>query len=106
MNDVQFVEAARHLAGRALESAPAGFDQQLDFLTAHLVARKFEERERAVSKRAYQDFLRFYDGKPAEAGKLIAQGESRPNPSLSPAELAAMTMLANQLMNLDEVLNK
>ena len=106
MNDVQFVEAARHLAEGALKAAPASFDGQLDFLTAHLVARKFEDRERAASKRAYQDFLRFYDSKPADAKKLIAQGDSKPDPSLGAPEFAAMTMLANQLMNLDEVLNK
>jgi hypothetical protein len=105
MNDVQFVEAARTLAEHALKAAP-GFDQQLDFLTMHLVARRFEVRERDASKRAYHDFLRFYDGKPDEAKKLIAQGESKPDPSLGAPEFAAMTMLANQLMNLDEALNK
>jgi hypothetical protein len=33
-------------------------------------------------------------------------GESDPDKSLDPKELAAWTMLANELMNLDEVLNK
>ena len=37
---------------------------------------------------------------------LLAVGESKPDPSLDAAELAAWTMLANQLMNLDEALNK
>ena len=40
------------------------------------------------------------------AKKLIAVGESKADPTLDPSELAAWTMLANQLMNLDEVLNK
>ena len=104
MNDVQFVEAARRLAERALQAAE--FERQLDVLTLRLLSRRFDEREREASKRAYRDFLRFYDGKPDEAKKLIAQGESKPSPSLGAPELAAMTMLANQLMNLDEALNK
>ena len=33
-------------------------------------------------------------------------GESKADPALDPATLAAWTMLANELMNLDEVLNK
>jgi hypothetical protein len=33
-------------------------------------------------------------------------GQSPRDPSLDTAELAAWTMLVNQLMNMDEVLNK
>ena len=40
------------------------------------------------------------------ARKLIAVGESRPDPTLEASTLAAWTMLANEMMNLDEVLNK
>ena len=40
------------------------------------------------------------------AKKLIAVGESKPTDEVPAAQLAAMTMVANQLMNLDEVLNK
>ena len=43
---------------------------------------------------------------PTDAKKLIAFGESKADPALDAVELAAWTMLANQLMNLDEVLNK
>ena len=38
--------------------------------------------------------------------KLIAVGESKADPALDPATLAAWTMTANEVMNLDEVLNK
>lgn len=41
-----------------------------------------------------------------EAKKLIAVGESQADPKLEPSLLAARTMVVNQLMNLDEVLNK
>ena len=43
---------------------------------------------------------------PTDAKKLIAFGESKADAALDAAELAAWTMLVNQLMNLDEVLNK
>ena len=67
-------------------------------MTQRLLARRFDDRERAAARKAYQDFLRFYDSKPQEATRLIAQGESKPDASLPPAELAAATLLANQLI--------
>jgi hypothetical protein len=47
-----------------------------------------------------------YGTAPAEATALITLGESQPDPSLPPAELAAWTMISNQLLNLDETLTK
>ena len=43
---------------------------------------------------------------PDDARHLLSVGESKADPSLDPATLAAWTMLANELMNLDEFLNK
>ena len=43
-------------------------------------------------------------GRGEEADRAWAS--RRPTPTLDPATLAAWTMLANALMNLDEVLNK
>jgi len=106
MNDVQFVEAARNLAQRAMEAHKNNFDLQLDFLTERLISRRFESKEREIVKASHRDFLRHYDSTPADAGKLIAVGESKANSKLGLAEFAALTMVSNELMNLDEVLNK
>ena len=43
---------------------------------------------------------------PDGAKKLLAVGQSPADPKLDPPTLAAWTMLTNELMNLDEVLNK
>ena len=48
----------------------------------------------------------YYEQHPEDAELLIQVGESTPNETLESSELAAWTMLANELMNLDEVLNK
>jgi hypothetical protein len=48
----------------------------------------------------------YYDAHPDDAKQVIQVGESRPDESLPAAELASWTMLTNELMNLDEVLNK
>ncbi len=43
---------------------------------------------------------------PTRPEELIAIGESKPDPRLSPSELAAWTMIGNVILNLDEVMTK
>jgi hypothetical protein len=104
MNDPQFVEAARNLAQRAMDTQ--GLPARVDFMTLRLLARRLEPKERALVERSYGEFVSYYQGHPADAAKLIAVGESKADARLPRAELAALTMVANQLMSLDETLNK
>lgn len=107
MNDVQYVEAARFLAERAMrERAAAAFDDKANFIAVNVLSRPMVERELAVLRKSHRAFLSHYDSKPAEAKKLIATGEKKADPALPPAELAAWTMVASQVINLDEALNK
>jgi hypothetical protein len=106
MNDTQFIEAARHLAQTALIEGGDTFDSRLDFVTLRVLARKLDQKERSVAAKAYKDYLSYYDSKPGDAKKLLSEGESETDPNVNAAELAAMTMTASQVMNLDEVLNK
>jgi hypothetical protein len=106
MNDTQFLEAARALAQKSMREAGEGFDARLDFLTLRLVAREFSERERKVARSSFESFLDEYRGSSDSARALLAVGESPADESLSMVESAAWTMLASELMNLDEVLNK
>ena len=105
MNGPQFFEAARHLAQRALGSSRQ-LDEQLDFMSDRLLARRLDDRERAIAGAAYQDYLRYYDSNPDQARRALLVGDSEPESTLPRPEFAALTMVANQLMNLDEVLNK
>ncbi|MBX9582298.1 MAG: DUF1553 domain-containing protein [Gemmataceae bacterium] len=105
LNDVQFVEAARVLAETAMKAS--GEDAgRLDFLGRRLLARPFRPAEVEVLTESLADLRSHYKAKPEDAKKLIAFGERKADPKLDPAELATWTMLANQLLNLDEVLNK
>ena len=106
MNDTQFVEAARRLAQQALTSGGSTPEQRFDFVGEELLARPFEDREVKVLRGAWHDFLSYYDAHPQDAKKLLAVGESKADDKLNPAEFAAMTMVVNQVMNLDEVLVK
>jgi len=106
MNDPQFVEAARFLAQTALNQAQPDFASRLDFLTERLLSREFSTHERTVAEKSLADFLRHYEEDSADASKLLATGEATVDEDLPAPELAAWTMMANQLMNLDEALNK
>jgi hypothetical protein len=106
MNDTQFVEAARHLAQVTLKEGGDKMDGRLDFLTARLLARTLRPEERKVVQGTLDELLAYYQSHGDDAKKLIAFGESKADPALNVSTLAAWTMLANQLLNLDEVLNK
>ena len=47
-----------------------------------------------------------YQQDAAQAQALITVGESKPDPKVPPAELAAWTIAASEIMNLDESLTK
>jgi mono/diheme cytochrome c family protein len=105
MNDPQFVEAARCLAQLTLKEK-GDFGARLNFLTQRLLSRDFDKNERQICDKALTGFMAHYRSRPEEARKLIQTGASAPDVVLSPVDLAAWTMLASQVMNLDEALNK
>ncbi len=106
MNDTQFVEASRFLAQRAMREAGDDFDRRLDYLTTRLLARPFADPERTVARRTWSGLLDHYREDPAAAKQLVDVGDSPHDAALAVDESAAWTMLASQLMNLDEALNK
>jgi len=106
LNDPQFVEAARHLAQTTLKEGGDKAENRIDFMAKSLLARPFCEEEAKIVSANLNDLLAFYKAHQDDAKQLIAVGESKADPNMDPSALAAWTMLANQLMNLDEVLNK
>jgi hypothetical protein len=108
MNDVQFIEASRHLAELALKAAAgqADADKALHFLAQHLLTRNWKPNELVILRASLAAQLAEFQTDLPAAQKLISYGDSKPDPALDAATLAAWTMLANQVMNLDETLNK
>ena len=106
LNDPQFVEAARRLAQTALKDGGDKPESRLDFMARRLLSRSFRPEEAQVVLKSLDELVGFYKGHTEDAKKLLAVGESKVDPSLEASTLAAWTMLANELMNLDEVLNK
>jgi len=106
MNDPQFVEAARYLAERTLIDGGEQPESRLDFLARRLLARSLRPEEAPIVQSSLNELLAFYKDHADEAKQLTEVGEVKADAKLDVPTLAAWTMLANELFNLDEVLNK
>ena len=105
LNDTQFVEASRQLAARAILSSPK-FNDRLDNITKPLLGRTFAPEERSVVYKMEQDFLRHYQDDWTDAAALVAVGDSKINPRIPTREWAVWTLVASEVLNLDESLTK
>jgi hypothetical protein len=106
MNDPQFVEAARKLAEAAVLAAGEDRNKTVDFISQRVLSRPVTDKERALLTASSDTFLAHYKQKPEEASALLAVGESKVSGAVAPPTLAAWTMVCNQVLNLDEALNK
>ncbi len=105
MNDPQFVEACRELGSRALQEEQE-FDARLDFVTTRLVGRKMDAAERKIISEFLDTALADFRLKTDEAVKFINTGATPPRKDADAPELAAWTLLASQILNLDETITR
>jgi hypothetical protein len=102
MNDVQQFEAARVLAQRLLTEAGPGPQDRIALGYRFVLARRPAPEETAVAAKMVQTLLDRYRQHPESARQVVHAGESPLKPGLAEPELAAYTLLANLLLNLDE----
>jgi len=106
LNDIQFIEAARVLAQTTLQQADTSTPGRLNFIARRILSREFTQDEQVILIASLINLTRDYQATPDEAARLISTGESKPDSTLPAPELAAWTLIVNQVMNLDETLNK
>jgi mono/diheme cytochrome c family protein len=105
LNDPQFIEAARVLAAAVLEQG-SELESRLNFLSKRVLARTLTDEEKAIVRHSLDELVQHYQAQPNQAKELLKVGETAAKAELPEAELAAWTMIVNELLNLDEVLNK
>jgi mono/diheme cytochrome c family protein len=105
-NDPTYVEASRELAERILTEGGATSGERIVFAFRLATSRVPTIREAAVLGRILDHQLAHFRGDAAAATKLLSVGESPRNEKLDAAELAAWTMVASTILNLDEVVTK
>jgi hypothetical protein len=98
LNDTQFVEAYRKVAERAIK-ASANPDEQLITLWRLAARRHPDANELAAIRKFRAAEVARLQQKPEEAKKLLAIGVAPADPTIDPAQLAAMTVLTAGVMN-------
>ena len=106
MNDVQWVEAARALAERAIREAGPLPEQRISRMSLILLARVPPPQMAAVLEKSFSEMQKHYAANPKDARSLVNIGEKRRDSSIPEPELAAWTMIASEMLNLDETVNK
>lgn len=106
MNDVQHFEAARALATRILTEGGDGSAARIAWAFRTVVGRKPSDRETLIVWGALEKHLARYQKDPEAAKAAVHNGESKPPENLAEPELAAWTLVANLLLNLDETVTK
>ncbi|MBK1832837.1 DUF1553 domain-containing protein [Roseibacillus ishigakijimensis] len=103
LNDVQFVEAARHLASRLSGSTAR---EQIAEAFLRLTGRPASERESEILATLYQSEHARLAQDPEATRHLLAHGDSPASESDHPAQLAAATSVCLAILNLDATIWK
>ena len=106
MNEQLFVESSRALAERTLREAAGDTDARLRHLFRLVTSRAPDATELSVLRDTLGEHLTKFRADAKAAQALIRVGESQPDPTRDPGELAAWTMVGNLVLNLDEVINR
>jgi len=106
LNDPQFFEASRILAERIQKEAPNSIDESISLGFRICTSRKPKKKELELLKELYFKQLDKFRKKPNLAYEIFRSGEKPRDRSLNRYKTAAMTMVANTLLNHDEVYMK
>lgn len=104
MNDPTYVEASRKLAERLLTEGGSTTAARLNLAYRLCVSRPAAPQEIKILSGLLSDQLIRFGKDATLADKLLAVGESKRNPALDKNELAAWTLIASTVLNLDETI--
>ncbi len=106
LNEVTHVEAARVFAQRVLASGGSTDHDRLRWAFRTATSREPRSEELTALSNGLIRRLELFKARPADAEKLLTTGKAPLPSQLEPIQLAAWTMTANVLLNLDEVVTR
>ena len=106
LNDPTYVEAARRLAERMLAQGGPTIEGRLAFAFRSAVARPPTAEEGRILTTILNQAMARFQGDKAAANQLLAVGSAQQGSKIDPVELAAWTMVASTILNLDETISK
>jgi hypothetical protein len=106
LNDVTYVEAARHLGQLMLTEGGGTPEERVAYAFRRATARPPSTDELTILLRGLERYRQTF-GKDIEAARrFLRHGDSPPDTKIDPAELAAYAATAGVIMNLDETVTK
>ena len=102
LNDPQYVEAARVLADRSLAETKEDVDASITRMFRSVLTRYPSAEERRILSDAYAEQLDYFRSAPEDIGLYRSVGEMVANEEVDPAKAAAMTAIAQAILNHDE----
>jgi hypothetical protein len=106
LNDPTYVEASRALAERALLEGGKDAKSRIAYAFRLATARPPSGKEMKVLRTLLDGRYKVFRQDRQAALKLLSVGESKRNPKLDVAELAAYTTVTSVIFNLDETITK
>ena len=106
LNDQTYVEAARALAQRAMNLQRTDADTRIAYVFRLVTARWPSAAEVRPLRTLFQQQLAQYRLDNKAAQELLRIGESQSDPRFATYELAAWTIVASAVLNLDETVTK
>ena len=101
LNDPTFIEAARKFAERIVKEAGPGDAQRLKFAYTEAISRNPDEREEELLLALLEKNREYYKSHPEEANEFLKTGLAPP-PVKNIDEIAAWTIVARAILNLNE----
>lgn len=106
LNDTQHFEAARAFAERILADGGTSPADRITFAYRSTLSRAPDPDELRIIEGTLQQCLTRYQADPAAAKLAISVGETKPSGRFEATELAAYTLIANLILNLDETVTR
>jgi hypothetical protein len=106
LNDPTYIESSRKFAERTMNDAGPTPADRLEHAFRLAVSRSPNASEKQILLGLFEEALGRFQNDAAAAVELLEVGDSPRDPKLDTAELAAWTVLASLLLNLDETITK
>ena len=106
MNDPTYVEASKFLAHRMLIEGGPTMESRLTYGLRLVTARPPSSQELSYLRAATLRTIADFEANPDEASALLKEGEAPFDESTSPIELAAYSIVASIILNLDETITR
>ena len=106
LNDPQFVEASRILAERIQKEKPSSIDESIKHGFRLCTSRKPRDKEIELLRKLYDEQLKKFKQNPKLAYNIFKNGKKPRDKTLNLYKTAALSMVANVMLNHDEVYMK